>query len=283
MSLRSKIEPFANRVGNWGTFFTTVSAVMSWIASYVTPLAAYGWGAYVFAGFGAACVISLVLSATLVAWRKFDPLPIRDISSPLILSHPGEAESDSKFEDLKITTINLVKSLDDKLSKLEVSNKTFGEKIDKNAVAEMQRDRSLLALLHWAVDETTLALLDDLVAQAPEDISGDPLLIENLSAPALEERRQYISHVSSRLGPGTHRHSSYLGVVRNAEIDAERGVESISLDKRPADILKFRKHVIAQLQCYRTVQFLRSQKQEKEQEILSQRGQLLELLQERGG
>jgi hypothetical protein len=85
-----KIDENIVRIVRWAAFFGLVSAAMSWVANYITPLHQYGWGAAVFAGVGAACVITLVASGTLVAWRYFNPLPER----PVALSQGQEAPLD---------------------------------------------------------------------------------------------------------------------------------------------------------------------------------------------
>jgi hypothetical protein len=85
-----KIDENIARIVRWAAFFGLVSAAMSWVANYITPLHQYGWGAAVFAGVGAACVITLVASGTLVAWRYFNPLPER----PVALSQGQEAPLD---------------------------------------------------------------------------------------------------------------------------------------------------------------------------------------------
>jgi len=71
----TKIDDTVRRIGSWFTFFSIVSAAMSWVASYIAPIYKYGWGAVVFAGIGSACAITLVASGALVAWRYFNPLP----------------------------------------------------------------------------------------------------------------------------------------------------------------------------------------------------------------
>src|ERR1700730_12992135 len=70
-----KIDENINRIVYWNAFLVLASAIMTWAASYITPLYQYGSGARVFAGVGAACCIMLVFSVTLVAWRYFYPLP----------------------------------------------------------------------------------------------------------------------------------------------------------------------------------------------------------------
>jgi hypothetical protein len=70
-------DEIVRRAVYWTTF---LSAVMSLVASYITPLYQYGWGAVVFAGVGTALVIIIVCSGGLVAWRYFHPLPKQQIS-----------------------------------------------------------------------------------------------------------------------------------------------------------------------------------------------------------
>jgi hypothetical protein len=65
----------AERVGYWAAFILAVGAIMGWIASYIPSFSGSGWATYIYIGFGAACLLSLVLSAALVAWRYFKPLP----------------------------------------------------------------------------------------------------------------------------------------------------------------------------------------------------------------
>ena len=72
-----KIDENVRRLVAWVTFFGIVSAAMSWAAAYIIPISKYGWGAVIFAGVGTACVISLVGSVVLVAWRYFKPIPDR--------------------------------------------------------------------------------------------------------------------------------------------------------------------------------------------------------------
>jgi hypothetical protein len=54
---------------------------MSWIVSYITPIAQYGWAAVVLAGIGIACAITLVISGAAVTWRYFNSLPKQSITS----------------------------------------------------------------------------------------------------------------------------------------------------------------------------------------------------------
>lgn len=60
----------------WGVLSgaTLLTAALSWLAQRWTEVTGGSWPAAIFMGIGAACVIVLVVSAGLVAWRLFNPL-----------------------------------------------------------------------------------------------------------------------------------------------------------------------------------------------------------------
>lgn len=101
----------AGRVADWTTVVQLVgyfggSAVLSWLASTVDPIMQYGWGAVILAGLAAALVVSLVISAGLVAWRLFRPLPQIELPvSQAALTNAEEirekhAELERKFDKM---------------------------------------------------------------------------------------------------------------------------------------------------------------------------------------
>ena len=69
-------DEVVRRIVYFYAFFVLVSAAMSGVASYITPIAQYGWGAVVFAGIGMACVITLAGSGAVAAWRFFKPISL---------------------------------------------------------------------------------------------------------------------------------------------------------------------------------------------------------------
>lgn len=73
----SFVNQTVSSITSWVEFigWLGVAAVMTWAASAFSTIAEQGWGAVVFAGIGAACVVSLCVSASLVAWRWFYPFP----------------------------------------------------------------------------------------------------------------------------------------------------------------------------------------------------------------
>src|SRR5580704_12320482 len=110
----------------WAVFGPSVvlSVLMSVIATGFTSIAQYGWGAIVFAGVGAACVIMFAASALMVSWRYFNPLPnqpatpsesrevsTQDISSRLAEAERGIAQNKAGLEELRTKAAMLTRSL----------------------------------------------------------------------------------------------------------------------------------------------------------------------------
>jgi hypothetical protein len=58
----------------WAALWTAAAALMTWAASTIGPILALGWGAVVITGFGLACILVLVMSVGLIAWRYFKPI-----------------------------------------------------------------------------------------------------------------------------------------------------------------------------------------------------------------
>jgi hypothetical protein len=91
-----------------------LSVLMSGIAAGFTSIAQYGWGAIVFAGVGAACVIMFAASALMVSWRYFTPLPkqpatpregrevsTQDTSSRLAEAERGIAQNKAGLQEVR--------------------------------------------------------------------------------------------------------------------------------------------------------------------------------------
>jgi hypothetical protein len=88
--------------------------VMSGIAAGFRSIAEYGWGAIIFAGVGAACLVMFAASVLMVSWRYFNPLPKQpstpgegrevatgDISSRLTEADRGIAQNKADLSDLR--------------------------------------------------------------------------------------------------------------------------------------------------------------------------------------
>jgi hypothetical protein len=115
------------RLGYWWAVFGPIgvlSVLMSGIATGFTSVAQYGWGAIVFSGVGAACVIMFAATALMVSWRYFNPLPkqpatpgegqevsTQDISSRLAEAERGIAQNKASLEELRTKAAMLTRSL----------------------------------------------------------------------------------------------------------------------------------------------------------------------------
>lgn len=83
--------------------FSTAFSAMSGIFSFFEPVARHGWAAVVLSGIGSACVISLVLSAALVAFRYFRPF-----GSAAIGVLPNQAQSSDEAGKVKDKDVNAI-------------------------------------------------------------------------------------------------------------------------------------------------------------------------------
>jgi hypothetical protein len=80
-------DEIARRVLLWVGFIGFLASFMSWLLSHIEPISKYGWAAVVLAGLAAACVVILIASIGLVAWRYFyhatkTPINDRDNEKP---------------------------------------------------------------------------------------------------------------------------------------------------------------------------------------------------------
>jgi hypothetical protein len=76
MSWRERLN-LTNVVNFWTIFGPggVLAVILSWVAEHIGPIAELGWGAAIFVGIAATCFIMLMISALLVSWRYFHPLP----------------------------------------------------------------------------------------------------------------------------------------------------------------------------------------------------------------
>lgn len=70
------IDKFVDRIGYWFgvPLFGLVWAAMTWLFNNLTAIANYGWAAVALAAIAGTCLIALVVSAWLMAWRYFNPV-----------------------------------------------------------------------------------------------------------------------------------------------------------------------------------------------------------------
>lgn len=137
----------------------------------------------------------------------------------------------------------------------------------------------MLILLDFAVNQTTVEFLDDLISKAPQKILDEPLVF---NAERFETAQGYIRKVLSSLS-GSHRMADLNHHLVNGEWEAEQQIKETPPTDRPADIdqLDLRRWAIANRQCWRFYHYLRRQKDEVKERIRSQRSGLIERLTER--
>lgn len=79
----SVIDEHVNRIGYWSAFFTLVWAAMTGIVSLISPIVGLGLGVTILVGLGISCLLMLVGSVSLAAWRYFKPIQQQVASAPL--------------------------------------------------------------------------------------------------------------------------------------------------------------------------------------------------------
>jgi len=165
-----------------------------------------------------------------------------------------------------IAADDLLNDVKDRLTKVENN--------PAKVALDPQTGRDILLLMHFAVYQSTVLMLDNLLEAAPEALPEWPLEAGGDFSSATE----FVDLVRRKLDPGSWRRADFEGVMRNAEGIAEHTLEETPIDQRPdgIDHLALRKWAIARLQCNRAVIFLKGQKQEAEENLRSQRTNLLQ-------
>lgn len=119
------IDRGVERFTYWWTFLGpggVVWLIMSWAASHFPPIAQYGIGGVIFAGLGAACILMLVASISLIAWRYFHPLGVAQSASRLEkMSEPAVGSAPWK-NDIENMAKLLEKYVDETTSTLITKN-----------------------------------------------------------------------------------------------------------------------------------------------------------------
>jgi hypothetical protein len=153
-----------DRLGYWWAVLgptMVLAVVMSAIAAGFTSIAEYGWGAIIFAGVGAACLIVFAASALMVSWRYFNPLPKQqttsgegrevatgDLSSRLAEAERGIAQNKVGLNELRTRAEATARDLTIRVIEAERSiarNKAGLEEFRTKAVASTQDISSRLA------------------------------------------------------------------------------------------------------------------------------------------
>ncbi len=146
-----------------------------------------------------------------------------------------------------------------------------------------QANRDILHLLHFAVYQSTIQMLERLLMVAPVDGIDSPLELGSSFPLDNETEKEFVALVRRTLYPGSHRRSTFETVMQNAEAAAEHEIEQIPMNRRPQEIdpLAIRKWAITHRQCTRAVAFLEHEKRVAEESLLGQRHNLLELYSEK--
>jgi hypothetical protein len=91
-------SPTVGSIADWYSLWQLVAsffaggALLSWAASSIEPVMRYGWGAAFFLGLISMCVIIVIASIGLIAWRFYKPLKSDQTVSP---SHQPAVEEDA--------------------------------------------------------------------------------------------------------------------------------------------------------------------------------------------
>jgi hypothetical protein len=176
-----KSEISLDRLGyRWTVFgpIAVLSVLMSGIATGFASIAQYGWGAIVFAGVGAACVMMFAASALMVSWRYFDPLPeqpatpdegqkvsTQGMSTRLAEAERGIAQNKAGLEEVRTKAAMLTRSLraGDARSTIKQADQVVMS-IHKKLLEEAYSDEAA-----WADDyaawEKAMSRIDSLMSQ----------------------------------------------------------------------------------------------------------------------
>jgi hypothetical protein len=222
--------------------FIVSTGLLSWTAQRWAELTGGSWPASIFLGLGASCLLVLVASVYLVAFRHFKPLPPM-AALPLPPSKPTTSSSPA----------NVV------------------------AATNPQTDRDFRQMMDFLVFQSTILMLDNLLKLAPNDMSAGPLQIGGDFLPKNAEAQEFIQIIRDRMDPGTERRAAFERAMDHASNMAERQLEDTPINQRPdgIDHLLLRKWIMAHLQCVHAVGFLQRQRAKAEQTLLNQRPDLL--------
>jgi hypothetical protein len=138
-----------NRIGYWSAFILLVWGVLSWIASRLAWLQAYGWPEAILVGLGATCAVVLCVSSGLAAWRYFRPLARQPDNPPTTMT------KNSLFE----TELG---KIEERLSAAEVRIKRHGNDIHNRILAD--RDHGAMIDGFKAQNEEITKQVSDLKA-----------------------------------------------------------------------------------------------------------------------
>jgi len=308
-------ENWVNRVGIWFTGFVALSAIFGWIASHLVFLKPYGWAEAAIAGTAIAALVALALSATLSAWRYFQPL--HGVYSPQ--KPPPKSEDFDTFraqisdqqahfsnrivqmgEGFKSTTQRLSEEIADiyRQIRVEAPNASTVYEAYKNledaSLSQIKQIREetqqfsnklnadnldLKHLLYLSLLQTAEQILSYLLSIAPRPHSDENAALDfdefQLTSNFLEE--------AARLFAGTQRASELRNVLRHAEDETDFRLKERPLDQWPTqlNLVDLRRYSIAATQRKMLIEYLERQLREVQKNTRGMRDTLLERHQER--
>jgi hypothetical protein len=151
-----------------------------------------------------------------------------------------------------------------KLEELDAAQKTFS--------------RDLNVGFTFSLDVATYFTLDELTNNIPriQDIAAAP---DEERGALYNEAEKFVRHVSD-IFRGSHRGTEISALLIDARSSAERHLRTIPPEKRPSNVdpLDLAKYRTVQFQCISLTLYLSAQKTEKREQIIAQRGGLIERL-----
>jgi hypothetical protein len=125
--------------------FVVSTGLLTWVAQRWAEVTGGSWPASNFMGLGASCILALVVSFYLIAFRKFKPLP--GIVPNLANEEPA-LDIWGKISDVNTTMVNLFKHSDASLAKvssnLDSQTTAINERIESTA-RSLRYENSMLA------------------------------------------------------------------------------------------------------------------------------------------
>jgi hypothetical protein len=268
-----------NRFGYWWAVFGpggVLSVLMGWAASAVQPIRDLGWGAIAFVGVGSACVIMLVASAMLVAWRYFNPISIASDNLGEADKAPLDASALSKLDSgWKKAFFEFGKHVDDVIGEQEKLRIEFAAIAP--VAAQLQHLRRTAFLLSTAAisDHYKRKLREGLDWWEKHPRTG-PFTTDFEIRTEVMRVQEFINDLQANLAP-SHWTAELYSVVQNAERDADHEVMKKKTAPDGLSPFEYRRFHIACTQYERIGAFL----QRSVEEAKGHEAQMIQMLRER--
>ena len=297
-----KINQFVQNISGWLAVLGALSAFFSWLGKKIALFGPLGWPEAIFLGVGSACIVTLVISAGLVAWRYFQPIkagPQSPPARPLHVSTPElRQQLEASIASVEARLRRSIAELGDQFSANEKMVKIHCQNLDDAHVGQISQirkevtkvldgikadDLDLKHILYFTELQATAALLGGLISEVPhESIPLGDNVNEDHREDCFKLHDRYIEHVLRQLG-GTIRGSSARSVLALAENEAEAKIRQLPEIERPRhiDVLDLRRFEIVSLKCERLTSYLRHELDETIGDIRNQRSNLIQQRQRR--